>query len=351
MSSYPSVSIIIPSYNQGIYIERTLLSILKQDYPGEVQIIVSDGGSQDETVEILKKYPQIIWWSERDKGFVDAVMKGFAIAKGDIFAIQSSDDFYLKDAFKNSIDELIADPNLGIVSGFDIFLDPDLKSYSLSSVFQSTITPRTLLKRCIPQHCAFFRRQVLEKIGGLREEVDTCADVDLWYRGLHFFEGRFIPIHTGVYQFHSNQRTKVLTTWTSSLIRMVESCEADPLYSTNFKLSSQEKTDQYILWEITSDLRPSQLHHQDLDLLQQRIKEILQNDKYSENVKDEIQQCVLTSGLGQVPHSPNVAHKVISAIKDGSLMKRLANKVARSVNLNKLNSDSHIKIDIDWWQS
>jgi hypothetical protein len=345
MSSYPSISIIIPSYNQGFYIERTLLSILKQDYPGEVQIIVSDGGSTDETVEILKKYPQIIWWSQRDEGFVDAVMKGMAIAKGDIIAIQSSDDFYLKDAFKISISELIADQNLDIVSGYDVFLQADLKSYSLSAILPSKITPLTLLKRPIPQHCAFFRRRVIDKIGGLRVEVDTCADIDFWYRALHFFQGRFIPVYTAVYQFHANQRTQVLTTWTSSLIQMVESCEADPFYGQHFKLSSQEKLDQYVLWEIYFNCRPSQLSKQDLNLLQQRITEILQSPEYSKQTKDEISVYVNSLLLKALP----LSSRVWAAIQDGTFIRRIANRVAHPLHSTK--SDQNINIDINWWQS
>jgi glycosyltransferase involved in cell wall biosynthesis len=95
----PDISIVIPSFNQGQYIERTLLSILKQEYPGKVEVIVSDGGSADNTVDVLKKYDkQITWWSEKDAGYADAVNKGFAKATGEIFAIQSSDDFYLQNA-------------------------------------------------------------------------------------------------------------------------------------------------------------------------------------------------------------------------------------------------------------
>ncbi|RZK32981.1 MAG: glycosyltransferase, partial [Hymenobacter sp.] len=66
MQEFPSVSVVIPSWNQGRFISRTLDSILKQDYPGPIEIIVSDGGSNDETVEVLKSYgDRLIWWSAR----------------------------------------------------------------------------------------------------------------------------------------------------------------------------------------------------------------------------------------------------------------------------------------------
>jgi len=73
----PFISVIVPSFNQGRFIERTLLSVLRQKYSGRFELIVSDGGSTDETVDILKKYSdRITWWSKKDKGFADASIKG-----------------------------------------------------------------------------------------------------------------------------------------------------------------------------------------------------------------------------------------------------------------------------------
>lgn len=118
-SNFPSISIVIPSFNQGIYLERTILSIIHQEYPGKVEVIVSDGGSKDNTVNILKKYNEKItaWWSNPDKGFVDAVNKGISKATGEICAIQSSDDFYLKDAFKKIASTFKLNPDVSLVCG------------------------------------------------------------------------------------------------------------------------------------------------------------------------------------------------------------------------------------------
>src|SRR6185436_12221867 len=123
--NWPTLSIIIPSFNQGAFIERTLLSILKQDYPAAVQVIVSDGGSTDNTIEILERYPQVNWWSKRDEGFADAVNKGLRVATGDVLAIQSSDDFYLRDAFRTTIQPFLIDPRLAISTGCDVYLQSD----------------------------------------------------------------------------------------------------------------------------------------------------------------------------------------------------------------------------------
>jgi glycosyltransferase involved in cell wall biosynthesis len=340
MTDFPSVSIIIPSYNQGSYIERTLLSILKQDYPGEVEIIVSDGGSKDETVEVLKKYPQIKWWSEPDKGFVDAVAKGFAVAKGEILAIQSSDDFYLKDAFKVLVKELLENGDLGIVSGCDIYLQPDRKTFSIPDLDSHEITPKSLLmRRCIPQHCAFFRRSVFEKMNGLREDVDTCADIDFWYRSLHFFKAKFIPYHAAVYQFHDNQRTQVLDNWYSSYVKMVEYCEADSLHNTRFKFSKKDKKNLYVRWQIEDLKRKKDSTH-----LLKEIDEAMQNSEYTKETKLYIYGLAISQGLTvEAPTKKSIIEKIFSSISNGSLIEKVARKTSS-------NSHKVPQIDIDWWQ-
>jgi glycosyltransferase involved in cell wall biosynthesis len=247
--NWPSLSIIIPSFNQGQFIERTLLSILRQDYPGKLQVIVSDGGSKDETVEVLRQYKQVQWWSKRDDGLVDAINKGFSAATGDILAIQSSDDFYLPDAFQLSIEALVRDQTLGIISGCDVYVQPDRKTFSCSSLDDHEITPRSLLmRRVIPQHCAFFRREILDQVGGLRPFIAEGAEIDLWYRTLHFVRGKFIPFHTAAYQFHADQRTRKGDRWYESLTTIVESCEKEERFAERFTFDETTRRELYQRW-------------------------------------------------------------------------------------------------------
>jgi len=343
MSSFPSLSIVIPSYNQGAYIERTLLSILKQDYPGEVEVIVSDGGSKDETVEVLKKYPQVKWWSQRDEGFVDAVTKGFAVAKGEILAIQSSDDFYLKDAFKKSIKELIQEDSLSIVAGCDVYMQPDRKTFSVSDLDSHLITPHSLLVgRVIPQHCAFFRRGVLEKVNGLRREVDTCADIDFWYRALHFFKGKFIPHYTAAYQYHANQRTQVLDTWYSSLVRTVETCEADHFYAERFRFTDDDKKNLYVRWEVQFGLKQA-----DRDQLMQKMNDIMKSPNYTEETKQYVYQVGLSK---EIFKGKTRSERVLTSILDGSFPTKAIKKIEKlTTSPPKVNS-GNTSIDIDWWK-
>ena len=251
MELFPSLSIVIPSWNQGPFIERTLLSILRQDYPGPVQVIVSDGGSTDETVDVLRKYDdQITWWSARDAGYVDAVTKGLACATGEIVAIQSSDDYYLPGAFRHMAAGFQHYPQAGFISGGEYAIDlHDQVEYA--NCFTDVITPHTILFQFMPpQHATFVRRETLARVGKMRPEVDMCADIDLWYRVAHLAPGQAIPNMMAVYQLHPQQRTSTSPQWYPNLVKMVESCEADATYSPHFHLTEDERHSLYAYWEI-----------------------------------------------------------------------------------------------------
>jgi glycosyltransferase involved in cell wall biosynthesis len=98
-SAWPHISIVTPSYNQGQFIEETIRSVLLQGYPN-LEYIIIDGGSTDNTVEIIEKYESWIsyWVSEKDSGQSDALNKGFAIGDGQICAYINSDDIFLPNA-------------------------------------------------------------------------------------------------------------------------------------------------------------------------------------------------------------------------------------------------------------
>lgn len=254
IQEWPSLTIIIPSFNQGRFIERTIQSILKQNYPGKLQVIVSDGGSKDETVSILQKYPQLEWWSKPDKGFVDAVNKGLLVAKGKYIAIQSSDDFYFKNAFQRAIMFLEKNPDYGFVTGSDAYIMDTPQKIAFGKKISVEIrSPRQLIlsEVTIHQHCTFVRKELVDNVGGLRMEVDRCSDADLWYRILHFNKGFVLPQYFGIYQIHSAQRTQAKPElWINALKRMVDSCETNELFSSRFRLNAQEKQDAFLRIEL-----------------------------------------------------------------------------------------------------
>jgi glycosyltransferase involved in cell wall biosynthesis len=180
----PLISIVIPSFNQGKYIRDTLESILQQAYR-RCEVIVMDGGSTDETISVLQSYahvPEIRWVSERDRGVVHAVNKGLAAAQGDLVAIQSSDDVYCPQAFEHVIAQFLANPGVGMVYGQSIKIDAQGRelgrypsgAFSLENVF--------LMKTWIPQPATFFRRELLDVVGGWDDRIPYTPDTDLYIR-------------------------------------------------------------------------------------------------------------------------------------------------------------------------
>ena len=251
MEAQPSVSVVIPSWNQGRFIGRTLDSILKQEYSGTIEIIVSDGGSTDETVDVLKSYgDRLIWWSAPDKGFVDAVSKGVARATGEILAIQSSDDYYLPGAFRKMAAAFQQYPAASFISGGEYAIDL-AGTIQGSSNPTGEITPHSILFSTIPpQHATFVKRHYFEETGGMRRAVDMCADIDQWYRIAHLAPGHYIPDMLAVYQLHPDQRTVTSDKWYPNLVKMVELCEQEPRYGDKFRLSDDERRNLYTYWEI-----------------------------------------------------------------------------------------------------
>lgn len=182
------ISIITPSFNQGKFIEETIKSVLGQKYPS-LEYIVVDGGSTDNTRDILKKYTgKITWISEKDNGQSDAINKGMRMAHGDILAFLNSDDLYAKGTLQKIAQFFTDHPKARWVSGDYYIINSKKKkirlfvkwykrflrlfsSYSLLSLTNFVIQPST-----------FWKREVFNKVGLFDTDLPYEMDYDYWLR-------------------------------------------------------------------------------------------------------------------------------------------------------------------------
>ncbi|MEO8405479.1 MAG: glycosyltransferase family 2 protein [Chitinophagaceae bacterium] len=185
--SFPRITIITPSYNQGRFIEETILSVLDQNYPN-LEYIIMDGGSTDNTVEVIKKYADRItyWVSEKDKGQSNAINKGLRMATGEIINWLNSDDLLQPGSLAVIAKYFTDNPTAIIVHGRIEYFGNTKNYYSVNLPLKD-IETRYAAHICMPQPASFFRKKLIDEQGLLDESLHFSMDTDLFMRaGLHY---------------------------------------------------------------------------------------------------------------------------------------------------------------------
>lgn len=225
------VSIIVPSYNQGAYIRETIDSILSQDYR-PIEVLVLDGASKDETVDVLRSYgavPELQWWSEPDRGVIDAINKGLARAKGEIAAVQSSDDLYAPGAISAAVDALRRDPRLGLVYGNVEYIDAASRVHGRSHLPPFSIYDYAGKLTYIPQPSAFFTAAAMRAAGPWREDISYAADAEFYLRVAMQFPVLRIDRVLARYRYHDEQRDrmspKIQRDWRAAIAPLTRSSD------------------------------------------------------------------------------------------------------------------------------
>lgn len=204
MIKYPKISVITPSYNQGQFIEETILSILGQNYPN-LEYIIIDGASTDATLEVIKKYQENIdiVISEKDLGQSDAINKGFRLAKGEIICWLNSDDVFTDNA-------LISIADIYINEGFDFLYGDGIKKYEYGLMKgRSKLIKIGLLKKDeltyrdpLQQPSTFWSYSVLRKVGLLDESLHYAFDWEFFARISKSFKLKYHAQALSIYRIH-----------------------------------------------------------------------------------------------------------------------------------------------------
>jgi len=241
----PKISIITPSFNQGKFIKETIESVLSQNYPN-LEYIVMDGGSTDETVKILKSYnskstngSKFSWVSKKDAGQTDAINNGIKKSTGEIIAYINSDDVMLPNTLETVAKFFTNNKESMWLTGDYFIIDENGK------VIQSFIAKYKRFLRRFPyfntlavanyiiQPSTFWRRSLIDEIGFFDKDLHLCMDYDYWMRAIKKYNLAVLPDHFSQFRIHGaskgisqykkqfREESKVLSRYTTNIVLKV----------------------------------------------------------------------------------------------------------------------------------
>ena len=233
---FPKISIITPSFNQGKYIEQTIRSVIEQHYPN-LEYIIIDGGSSDNSVEIIKKYQSKItyWTSEKDTGQSHAINKGLKHATGDIVAWLCSDDLYLPGALHKVASVFHENPNTVMIHGGSILFGNGRKEI-IKIADKTDLWLRYFSVIPFPQPSSFFRKKLIDEQGFLREDLHFAMDYELLIRAALHYNITSMDEIVSRYRLHKESKTvakleSFAQEWISVFSKFIRSVEVETPYA------------------------------------------------------------------------------------------------------------------------
>ncbi|RZK25249.1 MAG: glycosyltransferase [Flavobacterium sp.] len=236
----PKFSVVIPSYQQGKYLEEAIRSVLLQNY-ANIELIIIDGGSTDSTSEVLEHYRNQISFivSEKDSGQSQAINKGFSIASGDLYYWLNSDDFLNKNSFNNIVPIFLKNEKIDIVYGHGLNLDALTAKLTLD--FAPIVFDRYLrFGGIILSHSVIWRSKIHCKIW---EDLECAMDAELWMRLFNDRKIKHCYYPIGVFRKHPEQKTAVNSGWDDKWISDFEDHiwqHYSPIKKLNWRLRELE---------------------------------------------------------------------------------------------------------------
>lgn len=253
MIALPSISVVTPSFNQGRFLSETMKSIHGQRYP-DLEHIVIDGGSTDESVAVIKKYAgQVTYWvSEPDNGQTDALIKGFARSQGDIQCWLNSDDLFEPGALAEVGTYFARNPEVDFVYGNSIWIDEQGLFIKPKREHGFSRFIWMYDHNFIPQPSAFWRRRLYEEVGGLDPRFDLAMDADLWIRFADVTRPRHVSSSWSRMRFYGEQKNTRLRSKSSLEGKAIRSRYLHPRSARELALKSAAARSLRVLWKLGS---------------------------------------------------------------------------------------------------
>ena len=207
-SQLPTVSVITPSFNQARFLEKSILSVLEQDYP-HLEYIVVDGGSTDGSQDIIERHTDRLahWISETDLGQTDAINKGFNMARGKILAWLNSDDTYNPGAISEAVEYLTSNPEVGMVYGNAYYIDVEDSRIGRYPARQTSYEGLRRGVNTVCQQSMFFRASLWKVVGPLDPSFYYAMDYDLWVRLAERAPIAFVDRYWANFRLHDDSKS------------------------------------------------------------------------------------------------------------------------------------------------
>ena len=209
----PLITIVTPSFNQGPFLERTIRSVIEQDYP-HIEYMVIDGGSSDNSLEIIKKYENRLsyWISEKDKGQSDAINKGWKRARGTYCAYLNSDDALAPGSVSKIAESFQHYPEAVVVYGDYTFIDEHDRTIEICKGRQTDFKGLLLNGQmpAIAQPSSFYLTSLVKEVGFIDTSLHLSMDYDLLLKLSQRGEIKYIPEQISFFRLHSNAKSSTL---------------------------------------------------------------------------------------------------------------------------------------------
>ena len=204
----PRISVVTPSFNQAPFLERTIRSILDQDY-ANLEYIVIDGGSTDGSIDIIRRYSSRLayWVSEPDRGQSDAINKGLRRASGDWLAWQNSDDVYYPGVFASLARAAAAHPRASLITGDMAMIDLEDRRLHEQRYVRPTYGALRAEGMILTNQAAFWRKSVHESIGYVSETLTCAFDYEWFLRVTERFDAWHVPEIWGGLRMHDTTKS------------------------------------------------------------------------------------------------------------------------------------------------